>query len=69
MHTPRDPLLQTNEIRILRIKAWTYFKSFLGNSLVVRWMRLRLLMQRTRVRSLVREDSTCCRPGEPMHHD
>ena len=66
---PGDPLLQTNEIRILRIKAWTYLKSSLGNSLVVRWMRIRLLMQRTQVRSLDQEDPTCCWPGEPMHHN
>ena len=32
----------------------------LGTSLVAQWLRICLPMQGTRVRSLVREDPTCC---------
>ena len=35
-----------------------------GASLVVQWLRIRLPMQRTRVRALVPEDSTCCRASK-----
>ena len=34
-------------------------------SLVVQWLRIRLPMQGTRVRALVREDPTCCRAPKP----
>ena len=37
----------------------------LGTSLVVQWLR----MQGTRVRPLVREDSTCLRAARPMHYN
>ena len=32
---------------------------------MVQWLRIHLPMQGTRVRSLVREDSTCCK--EPLY--
>ena len=35
-------------------------------SLVAQWLRIRLLMQETWVRSLVWEDPTCCRVTKPM---
>ena len=41
----------------------------LGTSLVVQWLRVHLLMQGTRVQSLVQEDSTCRRANKPMSHD
>ena len=41
----------------------------LGTSLVVQGLRIRLPMQRTRVRSLVREDPTCHRATKPMRHN
>ena len=37
-----------------------------GTSLVVRWLRICLLMQRTQVPRLVWEDSTCLKATEPM---
>ena len=37
-------------------------------SLVVQWLRIHLPMQGTRVRALVREDSTCRGATKPMHH-
>lgn len=35
---------------------------------MVQWLRIRLSKQGTRVLFLVREDSTCCRATESMHH-
>ena len=40
-----------------------------GTSLVARWLRIRLPMQGTRVRSLVREDPTCRGATEPVRHN
>ena len=42
------------------------YKMFIGTSLVVQWVRIHLLMQGTRVRSLVREDKICRRATKPM---
>ena len=39
-----------------------------GTSLVVQWIRLRLPMQGTQLRSLVQEDPTCHRATKPMNH-
>ena len=41
----------------------------LGTSLVVQWLRVHLLMQGTRVQSLVQEDSTCCGATKPVCHN
>ena len=38
-------------------------------SLVVQWLRIRLPMQGTQVRALVREDSTCRGATKPVHHN
>ena len=40
-----------------------------GTSLVAQWLRIRLPMQGTRVRALVREDPTCCGATKPVHHN
>ena len=37
--------------------------------LVVQWLRIRLIIQGTQVRSLVWEDSTRLGATKPMHHD
>ena len=51
-----------------RNKTWV--KKFIkGASLVAQWLRIRLPMQGTRVRSLVREDPTCRRAAKPMCHN
>ena len=44
-------------------------KSILGASLVVQWLRIRLPMQGTRVRALVREDPTCRGATKPVRHN
>ena len=41
----------------------------LGTSLAAQWLRIRLLMQRTRVRALVREDPTGREATKPVHHN
>ena len=41
-------------------------KAEVETSLVVQWLRIRLPMQGTRVRALVREDPTCCGATKPM---
>ena len=40
-----------------------------GASLVAQWLRIRLSMQGTRVRALVREDPTCRGATKPMCHN
>ena len=37
-------------------------------SLVAQWLRIRLPMQGTQVRALVREDPTCHRATKPVRH-
>ena len=40
-----------------------------GPSLVVQWQRICLPVHGTWVRSLVEEDSTCCRATNPVRHN
>ena len=40
-----------------------------GASLVAQWLRIRLPMQGTQVRALVREDPTCCGVTKPVCHN
>ena len=47
----------------------TQFKKWAGASLVAQWLRIRLPMQGTRVRVLVREDPTCHGATKPMRHN
>ena len=44
-------------------------KWFEGTSLVAQWLRIRLPMQGTRVRALVREDPTCRGATKPVRHN
>ena len=44
-------------------------KSVDGTSLVSQWLTIRLPMQGTRVRALVREDPTCCGATKPVCHN
>ena len=41
----------------------------IGTSLVAQWIRIRLPIQGTRVRALVREDPTCHGATKPVHHN
>ena len=40
-----------------------------GASLLAQWLRIRLPMQGTRVRALVREDPTCRGAAKPVSHN
>ena len=44
-------------------------KDGMGTSLVAQWLRIRLSMQGTQVRALVREDPTCCGAAKPVRHN
>ena len=44
-------------------------KSLEKTSLVVQWLRIRLPMQGTRVRALVRKDPTCHGATKPVSHN
>ena len=39
------------------------------SSLVAQWLRIRLPMQGTRVRALIRKDPTCCGATKPVRHN
>ena len=41
----------------------------MGASLVVQWLRIRLLMQGTQVQALVQEDRTCRGAARPVRHN
>ena len=43
-------------------------KNGAGTSLVAQWLRIRLPMQGTQVRGLLREDPTCRGATKPVHH-
>ena len=50
-------------------KCYCFFKQKNWASLVVQWLRICLLMQRTRVRALVWEDPTCHGATRPVSHN
>ena len=63
-------IISNNILKELNIFQKIYQKSITdGNSLVAQWLRIRLVMQRTWVQSLVREDPTCCRATKPILHN
>lgn len=52
-----------------KLRARELPKSRVKASLMARWIRIQLLMQRTQVRSQVWEDFTCSRAATPLCHD
>ena len=76
-HTPRqNKLLMFSPTHFLSErdtnsspKEFCYLKSNHRASLVAKWLRIRLPVQGTRVRALVREDPTCHRATKPVHHN
>ena len=50
-------------------RMWKINKQNLWTSLVVQWLRIRLPMQGTRVRALVREDPTCRGATKPVRRN
>ena len=59
------PGLQVRELSTWSLLKWTKC----GASLVAQWLRIRLPMQGTWVRALVREDPTCRGATKPVHHN
>ena len=57
-----DPPLSNSAGTSIKMAIW-------GTSLVAQWLSIHLPMQGTRVRSLVREDPTCCRATKPVCHN
>ena len=57
--------------RVTEEKIWSQncVKDVFGTSLVVQWLRIRLPMQGTRVRSLVGDSSTCCGATDSVYQD
>ena len=55
----------TMRYHLTLVRMATIKKSKTRTSLVVPWMRICVPMQETQVRSLVWEDSTCCRAMKP----
>ena len=53
----------SHHARLMRL-----FKDEYGTSLVVQGLRIRLPMQGTQVRALVRDDPTCCGATKPVRH-
>ena len=62
--------LDFNVIRTVVVVVTRHYKSrVIGTSLVAQWLRIYLPIQGTRVRSLVRENPTCCRATKPVCHN
>ena len=51
-----------------KMEGYMVIKNF-GASLVAQWLRIRLLMQGTRVQALVWEDPTCHGATKPVCHN
>ena len=64
----QDTVIHVEERKCLQ-QCILLFKTFLWTSLVVQWLGIHLAMQRKWVRSLVQEDSTCCRATKPTRHN
>ena len=58
----KDPACRNETSCVLQLRPWR------RASLVVQWLRIRLPMQGTRVRALVREDPTCRGATKPVRH-
>ena len=56
---------ESNDFTSLLMKL----KKLTGTSLVAQWLRIRLPMQGTQVRALVREDPTCHGATKPVRHN
>ena len=65
-----DPCIrESSEVFYFPVHLKVIFKLYRRTSLVVLWLRIRLPMQGTWVRSLVQEDSTCRRAANPVSYN
>ena len=55
--------------RCLKAVHGSFKNTLLGTSLMAPWLGIRLPMQGTRVRALVREDPTCRGATKPVRHN
>ena len=55
--------------KVKRVERRGKGEFYLKTSLVAQWLRIRLPMQETWVRSLVWEDPTCRGATKPLHHN
>ena len=60
---------ESHSSRAMRNSWKMALKPNLGTSLIVQWLRIRLPMQGTQVRALVREDPTCHGATKPVCHN
>ncbi|KAJ8779538.1 hypothetical protein J1605_012422, partial [Eschrichtius robustus] len=71
-HMPRSNWAREPQLRSLHVWSLcptTREAAIKRTSLVAQWLRIRLPMQGTRVRALVREDPTCRGATKPMRHN
>ena len=57
------------DTEFILVQLYLYNRKISGASLVMQWLRIRLPMQETRVRALVREDPTCHGATKPVRHN
>ena len=65
---PYDTAIPPLGIDLKEMKSLSQ-KDICGTSLVAQWLRIRLPMQGTWVRALVREDPTCRGATKPLYHN
>ena len=65
MFSPEGIFSESEKTKIGKVKV----KMPPRASLVAQWLRIHLPMQGTWVRSLVREDPTCCGTTKPVRHN
>ena len=68
-HTEWSKSEREKQIPYANAYIWNLKKKWFCTSLVAQWLRIRLPLQETRVRALVREDPTCRGPTKPMLHN
>ena len=64
---PETLNIYIESLMIFKDFKYLYIKTMWA-SLVAQWLRIRLPMQGTRVRALVREDPTCSRAAKTVRH-
>ena len=67
--TSLSPQILTYKMGIIHTPQSCCKIEITGASLVAQWLRIRLPMQGTQVRSLIREDPTCCGATKPVCHN
>ena len=66
---PYDPAIPRLGVHPRQVTTYSRKNLSMGASLVAQWLGIRLPMQGTRVRALVREDPTCRGATRPVRHN